>query len=595
MVLVGTMQPLTLDELLEALAAKAASTDYSKDRLTSEETLQTLCGSFISIDRPKGAEDATVRLSHKSIQDLFFTDPDDLDVPPHLRKYFFSVERASEEMGRICMTYLQYRRYRSSCGVPSDPDSNREHAFLRYAAVFWFQHLNNCDNPSPDLVAEVKAFLRSPSYWTCVRVQTRTTPYLFTRFQELGNGGYSAIICGKPWSYLDGVPSTLPWWLDNVDSESSDLVREFHGYVKEWHEALSCGVDAVCMCAMDPAGMLRFPGRAKYVGKGIRRIALGPNSDEGQADKVAVDHVWTEKGIFKVRVVCTPRSEPHKVHWLCTSPFSSKHRSYSGFMPSGFDESPQKLTYLGPYIPNSSNGWVGINLRRLDVKIATANGTRTYPAQEAAAVAVCGMVILGSDNWKVVSHTRRRADDDSMVACHLTRFRPHADGPKPQAAEAGSSSSSFDWSNSSDDEDSSDEDSEDDEDDTSEAEVAECDNDEELGEADAPESPGDERTADKEAIDDILLISTEKYEPIWLPLGEINGRGQVKGAFHPSRPVFASSRQTNKLFLTDLTTKISRSYIFSEGETEKASSSSSLAFIQGKFRENPCSTNVSQF
>ena len=220
--------------------------------------------------------------------------------------------------------------------------------------------IENTHNPSPDLVAEVKAFLRSPSYWTCVRVQTRTTPHLFTRFQELGNAGYSAIICGKPWSYLDGVPSTLPWWLDNVDSESSALIREFHGYVKEWHEALSCGVDAVCMCAMHPAGMPRFPAGAKYVSKGIKRIALGPNSDEGQPDKVAVDHVWTEKGLFKARVVCTPRSEPQKVHWLCTSPFSSKKRSYSGSMASGFDESPQKPIYLGPYIPDSSNGWVAL-------------------------------------------------------------------------------------------------------------------------------------------------------------------------------------------------------------------------------------------
>lgn len=192
---------MTITELLDALATCIGCGDYSTKRIPSQDAIRQLCGSFLAIDFSSAdtTQSPIVKLSHKSVQDFFLL-RHDLIPPDHLSKYFVDRSSAHREMGRTCLTYLRFRRYESPDGLPESFETDPEHAFLPYASVFWFQHLDMRGVAREEMRQEIRDFLQSCAFWTAFRVQTRVTPYLFARYVQRGSCGYSMRANGSDWT-----------------------------------------------------------------------------------------------------------------------------------------------------------------------------------------------------------------------------------------------------------------------------------------------------------------------------------------------------------------------------------------------------------
>ncbi|KAK3990824.1 hypothetical protein QBC44DRAFT_368800 [Cladorrhinum sp. PSN332] len=570
LILVTTMQPLSLNELRDALAVRFDSTDYATTRLPSPSLIQELCGSFISLDRSVRGRSGNpiVKLSHKSVQDLFSSDPNEVGVVEHLQKYFVSREDGSREMARICLAYLQYQRYSSPSGLPDDFETNPEHAFLRYAAVFWFQHLNDLEKPTPKIREEVRAFLQTPFVWNCVRVQSRVARHLFTRYVRSPSRGYNIRLQGSGWGIVDHIPTTIPVWMDE-DDESGDreLVREFHCFMLEWSEALASGRDALLQCPMRTSGAEAFPGRSKFLDKCIKRANIGPQlSLHGR--ELMVERIFTDKGVFKARLFHRTTNAPGDIIWAVIAPFSKQPG------PSGSFALPDTMLshtfgHLHQGSAPSLTGAFGFDLGKPEAIIVTKEGSRTFtPPQDVEKIVSQSNT---SNHWCIAALVRRPAGNscEGVVALHLGLVL-HQPQVQELVKEVDDSSSL----DSESDEDEYDEEEEEEEDEDEEEEEEEPDS----GSAEnssRTESSSEESSPDNESCDsprNMLVILTQKGNPIWIPQCSASAvRTQLTGAFHPTKDIFAWILNSRELCLTDTSTGTVRKHTLPEAPNESSS------------------------
>lgn len=245
MILIGAAQSVSLDEVRNLLAVTPEGKDFDPKRLPLVEKIKRLCSPLVVFGKARDGdapENPVMTLCHKTVQDFFEQDPDDIEpdtgFTPELRKYFVTPARANERLGLDCLTYLQYARYQKSgldLGRVLSTPVAVEHAFLRYAAAFWAQHLT-CVPPSRGLDEAVQAFLRSPAFWTCLSVQARVVPYLFGRYCGWGGGTYKMSLRGSSRDNCFGLP--LPDWLEPYSRSGASLDKSLCSFVEEWREVL---------------------------------------------------------------------------------------------------------------------------------------------------------------------------------------------------------------------------------------------------------------------------------------------------------------------------------------------------------------------
>ncbi|KAI0509212.1 hypothetical protein F5B22DRAFT_366395 [Xylaria bambusicola] len=263
LILGSAQQTISIDELVDALAIQRGSQDYSTLRLPKEELIHDLCGSLIVIEQcttGTPGHSPLVRFCHKSVKDFFQQDPKtcDFGVDESLHKYFVAPTDADEEIGLDCLTYLMYGRYTKHIDLGFlDSTIPKEHAFLRYAATFWFQHLgdDSIEKPSSAAAQAVREFLSSKNFWNCLRVQSHIAPYLFGRYTGYRPGGYKMAIRGKEWKGNDSFAIPLPTWLS--DNSSDDLMRDqsLCHFVEEWREVIITQPQGLDQCV----SMKAFP------------------------------------------------------------------------------------------------------------------------------------------------------------------------------------------------------------------------------------------------------------------------------------------------------------------------------------------------
>lgn len=255
--MVAAGQSVSLNELLDFLAITTGAKDYDRRRVPFIEAIRDLCSPFIIFDKPGRGDEVDnplLKLCHKTVEEFFRQSPDALDLSStKLRRYFVKGEKADENIGFDCLTYLQYERYQKP-GIVHSLDSilrkpvPREHAFLAYAATFWAQHLERV-SPTPEIYEAVRKFLRSPAFWTCLAVQTRVGRYLFGRY----------IGCKSSFQYQMGIRGSrtrgddcfglpLPRWLDRYSHEGLLLDRSMCYFVDEWREVLMTCSDGLQSC-----------------------------------------------------------------------------------------------------------------------------------------------------------------------------------------------------------------------------------------------------------------------------------------------------------------------------------------------------------
>lgn len=175
-------------------------------------------------------------------------DPASLDISGGGEIFFAQPTQGHLFMSKICMTYLSDERYRTPSAIEPTSDSFvDDHCFMRYAALFWYSHFNHAGY-SDHLFGMVDKFLRSPNFWSCIRVQAVVAPYLFGRLV----GGDGRIFCmidpnSVDDSSRDYFVSPLPDWLQ--DSErGSLLVKAYLALIREWNPVLLRQPQAALHC-----------------------------------------------------------------------------------------------------------------------------------------------------------------------------------------------------------------------------------------------------------------------------------------------------------------------------------------------------------
>ncbi|KAJ8113403.1 hypothetical protein ONZ43_g5162 [Nemania bipapillata] len=253
-ILSSAQQAVSIDELVDALAIQRGSQDYSALRLPKEELIRDLCGSLIIVEQHASEPDRSplVKFCHKSVKDFFQQDPNthDLGVDESLLQYFVTPSDAHEEIGLDCLTYLMYNRYSKHLDlgflagiIP------KEHAFLRYAATFWFQHLgdNSIETPSSAAEQAVQEFISSKNFWNCMRVQSHVVPYLFGRYTS-HKRRFRMAISGREWKGDDRFAVPLPTWLGDHSPENLLRDQSLCYFAEEWREVIIRHPDGLDQC-----------------------------------------------------------------------------------------------------------------------------------------------------------------------------------------------------------------------------------------------------------------------------------------------------------------------------------------------------------
>lgn len=158
---------------------------------------------------------------------------------------------------------------------------NPEHGLLKYAAIFWYQHLAAAE-PSEELFGLVRDFLKSPNSWSCVRVQGQCAPHIFAKLSYHSRGdGFLMHAPGRSIKVEDEYYSdALPPWVGRYDIHADDIVWGYHMFVREWGQVI---VDY-------PAGIQQYFGQVL----GPRSFwSFKPNTDSG------VEIITSDTGVVK--------------------------------------------------------------------------------------------------------------------------------------------------------------------------------------------------------------------------------------------------------------------------------------------------------
>ncbi|KAJ2996044.1 hypothetical protein NUW58_g1096 [Xylaria curta] len=239
LILSSARQAMSIDELVDALAIQHKSQEYSAAHLPKEELIKDLCGPLIVIEQH--ASESNQSPDPKTC---------DLGVDESLHKYFVAPSNAHQEIGLDCLTYLMYKRYAKHMDLAFlDNGVPKEHAFLRYAATFWFQHLGDeyIDKPSTIVTTAVQEFISSKNFWNCLRVQSQVVPYLFERYTRQ-NRGFKMGIKGREWKGDDSFALPLPAWLGDVSPGNLLRDQSLCHFAEEWREVIITQPNGLDQC-----------------------------------------------------------------------------------------------------------------------------------------------------------------------------------------------------------------------------------------------------------------------------------------------------------------------------------------------------------
>jgi len=528
--MVRAVQPLTVNALRNALAIMIDPRydDHQAGRVPSLALILSLCGSLVRLENsPSGNDgDRLVKFVHKSVLDFLKENPTRLGiVREDLHCFFVDEKRGNLEVGRNCLKYLQYQRYQSRINISEVLDNNEEHAFLKYAASFWFEHLGEIDH-SEELFSEVKSFVQSSAFWTCLAVQAKVRPHLFCRYTEIPGGFMMGLNRGEL-AEDESIAIPLPHWLDLYKPVGHDISRAFYDYIREWHAVLVSHSEAGSQCMMDQVGRALFPGLASMQSKNIR---LSRVKTPTGTSAIALANVFFKKSKLHAQVTYRNASGEH---WH-EAPVSSGEPFRDGVLqiPPPDQGLPGRLIRFGDGLRHSTSSrsttW-SIRLNDLTVE-SSLDEELTFAPPDSSSMSSetkCPRTI-----WSLVTESASALEYGSAFAFHLTGSK--VEDFKEQETDSGYSSNSA-WSGSEDD----------------------SDNEEDVSQVSA-----------------CLVICCDGEKPVWNPWTEQKGnRSQISCAFHPSQKIAAWSRSLDELQILDLATGKITSKTIEEPAAARASAS----------------------
>ncbi|KAL9096319.1 MAG: hypothetical protein Q9165_001316 [Trypethelium subeluteriae] len=220
-------RPLTIDELLSALAVQESDNDLSRDNFLDRNSFLDCCLGLAKIDN----ETSTVRLFHLHLYE-YFTEQ---------RKIFEqTLTKGHESLTCTCLTYLMFQSFtlqrNQSLGKPRRVVLR--YPFLSYAACHWGHHLRKSNREEGPAVEMAQKYLsldvskrRYAQYSFCASIKGKGDARpLRSSFSELHIVAYFGI--------LAVLPSTLQA-LTNLDLKDREYGRSPLSWAAEnGHEAM---------------------------------------------------------------------------------------------------------------------------------------------------------------------------------------------------------------------------------------------------------------------------------------------------------------------------------------------------------------------
>lgn len=550
--LVYAEKPLTVKELSHALAivVGAEYDDHQQGRVPTLETIKSLGGSLIRLEESptRNESDSMIKFVHKSVLDFFRENPTRLGIPSDrldLRSFFIDDKEGNLELGRHCLKYLQFKRYQRKVDISAVLANSDEHAFLTYSAAFWFEHLNRADH-SEDLFCEVKSFIHSLAFWTCLMVQVQVRPHLFARYTQTAEGEFSLGLERGELSKDAEIMVPLPDWLELYKPDGHDISQAFYVFLREWHEVLVLHPEAGSNCQMDQTGKHFLPGIASSMSKNTRISTI---SAPARASSVALASVQFEKSKPIARLTYL---EDNTTRWQ-EGPIAANEPPKSGTiqMPGNLGTT-KRLIRCGATSHHSSPVLLSISLQDLEVE-------HCHDSKDASrAPKSCHIPVKQKDHargWNLITESSYATNHGSAMTFHLTSSRfeemrkQEVDSGYDSASGKDSDSESDSWSESDDDS----------------GDVANDD---------------DDSSSDKERehfASDCLIIYSEGKMPRWIPWTEESGkRMQVSCAFHPTRRIAAFTRGPGELEIIDLANGEISNHAMEEPELVRTNVSASV-------------------
>jgi hypothetical protein len=498
-----------------------------------EQQIHSLCGSWLLLDSSStdNKNDQKIRLGHKTIQDFLAQDFEDLLIDQSIRqmeqnnlsriqKFFVNSNEASRQIGRECLTFLNYKRYESFATAKAVLDENtREHSFLRYAAAFWFIHFDGENNSKEDF-EEVKRFLQSTNLWTCVAVQSRTVPYLFGRYAQQGAGTYQMSLRQTGWDRQDSFGVPLPTWLEQHPPHGPALDLDFCAFINDWHEVLASRPDILDQCVplstMESKLGGEFPQSERMkVWRSSEKLNLSDISE------LRLNSIFLSKGKLLADLIYRNRNDPSDLfHYHPVTIFSKSKTTRSTFRPIS------RLTELNweetAFQVQESSSMV--NILEFDTVSRQLQSTQNGVSKTFSAPRSLGEA-RPNENWLVKRKDSKSAAWGVVTIFHISK-EPLKQGPLCQrdhsSSESDSSSSGSDSDSDSDSESGSGSDSNSDTDSAYHSGYDE----ERLRDTQSLEKPARKW----------LIVYHQSYPPLWIPLADHNTAGS-SFALHPSLPL----------------------------------------------------------
>ena len=111
-IVAGAQRPLNLDELEEAMSITPGNTSWDSSKLINDvPKLLECCGSLLVVDE----EFSTIHFAHSSVKEHLVSKPTDLDIV----EYHIDLERADNDLGKLCVTYLNLDVFSSPLTKPN--------------------------------------------------------------------------------------------------------------------------------------------------------------------------------------------------------------------------------------------------------------------------------------------------------------------------------------------------------------------------------------------------------------------------------------------------------------------------------------------
>lgn len=584
-ILIAAAQSISLDEIRNILAITRNAKDHDPRRVPFAKDIENLCSPLVMFGKPRSNDDddnPLLMLCHKTVEDFFLQSPESLDLAPtsKSRKYFVARRQADEAIAMDCLSYLQYKRYENptlDIGQILSKPIAKEHAFLPYAATFWFQH---CDwvahFPPKELGQAVVNFLQGPTLRTCLAVQAHIGPYLFGRYVgKKGRESYKMCVKGSRARDNDKFGVPLPHWLDRLSSKGWTLDRSMCHFIGEWREVLITHPDRLASCLplrkFEPTCQLLPQGDHKNIS--VAHIEdqykhMSSVEDVNPKDAQLLGVAFRGKTLWVDMLLCRPTGHFQR---LQTPQFTKKksilQSDYEIMLPDRDSlnwtlsianriGSPDILEAWRLDPQNLSIRCVSHDMskqRRVPLAFSRENVDRKKGSWEVQSTHKLEPAVVSSGSMQVMhvawksSKQVRDAEmkllfesDDESDSSSSESEEEETDKSMPVSAEPASASSS-------------DDDSDDDDDSDSESSASEGRGTETANET---TDTGSESGEDEGQITDCLILSPCDGDPSWHPWsGPRQVWSQIGCAAHPSLPLLAVSHTARQLEVINTATR----------------------------------------